>query len=112
MMSAFRPRAEVAKQGLELPLLATSGHRGFVYSTFLSRLRTGQILSELPGTRLGAVVVSDKDIYRSAKLLIDQHGDDAPIFAAVQANKRTEAGECRGTNPWWSVRRGGRRSGY
>ncbi len=25
--------------------------------------------------------------YRSAKLLIDQHGEDAPIFAAMQADK-------------------------
>ncbi len=28
----------------------------------------------------------DLDIYRSAKLLIDQHGEDAAIFAAMQAN--------------------------
>ncbi len=27
------------------------------------------------------------DIYRSANLLIDQHGEDAPIFAAMQADK-------------------------
>jgi len=27
------------------------------------------------------------DIYRSANLLIEQHGEDAPIFAAQQADK-------------------------
>ncbi len=39
---------------------------------------------------------SDLDIYRSAKLLIDQHGEDAPIFAAMQADKRLEAGAWMG----------------
>ena len=33
---------------------------------------------------------SDLDIHRSAKLLIDQHGEDAPIFAAIQADKRAK----------------------
>ena len=27
------------------------------------------------------------DIYRSAKLLIDQHGEDAPIFAAMRVDE-------------------------
>ena len=36
-------------------------------------------------------VTSDLDIYRSAKLLIDQHGEDAAIFAVMQADKRAEA---------------------
>ena len=36
---------------------------------------------------------SDLDIYRSAKLLIDRHGEDAPISAAMQADKRAEAGD-------------------
>ncbi len=27
-------------------------------------------------------MLADLDIYRSAKLMIDQHGDEAPIFAA------------------------------
>ncbi len=30
-------------------------------------------------------LTSDLDIYRSAKLLIDQHGDAARIFAVMQA---------------------------
>ena len=32
-------------------------------------------------------MTSDLDIYRSAKLLIDQHGEDAPIIAAMQAEQ-------------------------
>ncbi len=54
---------------------------------------------------MAAVVVSDKDIYRSAKLLIDQHGDDAPIFAAMQADKRAEAGDMEGRRVWLRVTR-------
>ena len=41
-------------------------------------------------------VTSDLDIYRSAKFLIDQHGEDAGNFAAVQADKRAEAGDMEG----------------
>ncbi len=43
------------------------------------------------------------DIYRSAKLLIDQHGEDAPIFAAMQADKRMEAGDIDGCAVWKRV---------
>ena len=43
------------------------------------------------------------DIYRSAKLLIDQHGEDAPIFAAQQADKCLEAGDLDGKAVWMRV---------
>ena len=43
------------------------------------------------------------DIYRSAKLLIDQHGADAPIFAAMQANKCFEGGDLDGKAVWMRV---------
>ena len=45
----------------------------------------------------------DIDIYRSAKLLIDQHGEDAPIFAARQADKCLEAGDLDGKAVWMRV---------
>ncbi len=48
-------------------------------------------------------MTSDLDIYRSAKLLIDQHGEDAPIFAAMQADKRAEAGDREGRRVWLKV---------
>ncbi len=41
-------------------------------------------------------MTSDLDIYCSAKLLIDQHGEDAPTFATMQADKRAEAGDVEG----------------
>ena len=43
------------------------------------------------------------DIYRSAKLLIDQHGEDAPVFAAMQADKCLEAGDLDGKAVWMGV---------
>jgi len=46
---------------------------------------------------------SELDIYRSAKLLIDQHGEDAPIFAAMQADKCLEAGDLDGKATWMWV---------
>ena len=44
------------------------------------------------GTRL-KIMTSDLDIYRSANLLIKQHGEDAPTFTAMQADKPAQAGE-------------------
>ena len=43
------------------------------------------------------------DIYRSAKLLIDQHGEDAPIFTAQQADRCLEAGDLDGKAVWMRV---------
>ncbi len=46
---------------------------------------------------------SEIDIYRSAKLLVDQHGEDAPIFAAMQADRCLEAGDLDGKAVWMRV---------
>ena len=46
---------------------------------------------------------SEIDFYRSAKLLISQHGDDAPIFAAQQADRCLEAGDLDGKAVWMGV---------
>ena len=43
------------------------------------------------------------DIYRSAKLLIDQHGEDALIFAAMQADRCLEGGDLDGKAAWMMV---------
>ena len=45
-------------------------------------------------------MTGDKDIYRSAKLLIDRHGDDAVIEAAMRADKMLEAGDLDGQAVW------------
>ena len=46
---------------------------------------------------------SELDIYRSAKLLIDPYGEDAPIFAAQQADRCLEAGDLDGKAVWMRV---------
>ncbi len=38
----------------------------------------------------------DLDIYRSAQALIKQHGEDAPIHAAMRADAMLEAGDLDG----------------
>ena len=43
------------------------------------------------------------DIYRGAKLLIDQHGEDATIFAAMQADRCLEGGDLDGKAVWIKV---------
>ena len=48
-------------------------------------------------------MTSDLDIYRSAKLLIDQHGDDASIHAAQEADACWERGDLDGKAVWMRV---------
>lgn len=43
------------------------------------------------------------DIYRAAKLLIDQHGDDATIQAAMNADRCVEQGDLDGAAVWRGV---------
>ncbi len=41
-------------------------------------------------------MTSDIDIYRSAKLLIDQHGEDAGLETAMRAHAMLEKGDMEG----------------
>ena len=45
-------------------------------------------------------MTSDIDIYRTAKLLIDRHGDDAVIEAAMRADKMLEQSDLDGLATW------------
>ncbi len=45
-------------------------------------------------------MTSDLDIYRSARLLVKQHGEDAPIEAAMRADAMLEAGDLDGLAVW------------
>ncbi len=45
----------------------------------------------------------DLDIYRSAKVLIDQHGKEAAIFAAMEADACSEKGDLEGKAVWLRV---------
>ncbi len=49
-------------------------------------------------------MTSDLDIYRSAKLLIDQHGEDAARDAAMRADALLEAGDMEGRRVWLRIR--------
>ena len=41
-------------------------------------------------------MVSDLDIYRTANVLVKQHGEDAPIHAAMRADELLEEGDLDG----------------
>ena len=45
-------------------------------------------------------LTSNLDIYRCAKLLIDQHGEDAARHAAMRADALLEAGDMDGYAVW------------
>ncbi len=41
-------------------------------------------------------MIDDPDIFRAAKLLIDQHGEDTPIRASLRADQLLEEGDVDG----------------
>ena len=45
-------------------------------------------------------MTSNLDIYRSANELIEKHGEDAPIHAAMRADELMEAGDMEGVAVW------------
>ncbi len=50
-------------------------------------------------------MTSDLDIYRSAQALIKQHGQDAPIEAAMRADAMLEKGDLDGCAVWKRILR-------
>ncbi len=44
----------------------------------------------------GGKLIPDLDIYRTATVLIKQHGQDAPIHAAMRANELLDKGNMEG----------------
>ncbi len=48
---------------------------------------------------------TDLDIYRSAQLLVEQHGADALIEAALKADELLDAGDLDGQRVWMRIRK-------
>jgi hypothetical protein len=51
----------------------------------------------------GAEMIPDLDIYRSANVLVKQHGQDAPIEAAMRADSMRDNGDLDGFAVWKRV---------
>ena len=45
-------------------------------------------------------VTSDPEIFRTAKLLVGQHGEDAPLRAGERADELLEGGDMIGAATW------------
>ncbi len=48
-------------------------------------------------------MIPDLDIYRTANILVKQHGEDAPIEAAMRADAMLEKGDLEGCAVWKRV---------
>ena len=48
-------------------------------------------------------MISDLDIYRSANILVKQHGADAPIEAAMKADAMLDRGDLDGQRVWLRI---------
>ncbi len=53
----------------------------------------------------GQAVIPDLDIYRSAQVLVKQHGEDAPVETAMRADAMLEAGDLDGFAVWKRILR-------
>ncbi len=60
----------------------------------------GEARSKCPGSGDAIAVVDETDIYRSANLLIKQHGEVAGIYAAMQADECLDKGDLDGKVVW------------
>ncbi len=49
-------------------------------------------------------MTDDLDIYRSAKVLIDQHGEHAILEAAMRADELLDLGDLHGRRVWMAIR--------
>ena len=49
------------------------------------------------------MAVDDIDVFRSAVALINQHGDEAPIHAAMKADDMLERGDMDGRAVWLRI---------
>ena len=47
--------------------------------------------------------INNADIFRAAKLLVDQHGDDAPTRAAERADELLADGDTDGAAVWRAI---------
>ena len=45
-------------------------------------------------------MTDEVDIWRAAKLMVDQHGDEAPIQTAMRADELLERGDMEGAVVW------------
>ena len=50
-------------------------------------------------------MILDLDIYRAANVLVKQHGQDAPIHAAMRADAMFEKGDLGGCAVWKRILR-------
>ncbi len=50
-------------------------------------------------------MTSDIDIFRSANILVKQHGEDAPLHAAMRADATLKAGDPDGYAMWKRILR-------
>ena len=45
-------------------------------------------------------MISDLNVYRSANILVDRHGTETPIFAAMHADAMLDNGDLDGAAVW------------
>lgn len=53
---------------------------------------------------LSMSALAEIDVWRAANLLVRQHGDEAPIHAAMKVDQMLEAGDLDGRAAWLRIK--------
>jgi len=48
-------------------------------------------------------MIEEIDVWRAAKMLVDQHGDEAPFHAAMRVEDMLERGDLEGRQVWKKI---------
>ena len=48
-------------------------------------------------------MIIERDVWRAAKLLVDQHGVEAPIHAALRVDEMLDVGDLNGQAVWKAI---------
>ena len=84
-------------QGLRQPRAGSAGRQ--------ARRLDWDISNAVGMAKEETAMIDEKDVYRSAKLMIDRHGEEAPLFAAMRADKMLEGGDMAGRAVWLRIMR-------
>ncbi len=72
--------------------------------TFSDGGNQGASRNTIPGVWVAREEAMDsKDIYRTAKIMMDLYGDEAPIRSAMKADRCLDSGDLEGVAVWKSV---------
>ena len=57
----------------------------------------------MPAVAYRCPMINERDVWQAAKLMIDQHGDQAPVHSAMRADEMLGVGDLDGQAVWKAI---------